>query len=318
MSEESVIKRLSEIFLVPEAGAKKFLDKSKASGEISHQISPEQWLEQRIIPNTVYVNQNEYAQMCIDALKIVPNMASTNFGTAQQRDLGQSWADTTRGYIGELACQKFLAERYETIVELDHAAGDRDKYIEKDIHQVFDRIKKVNREPNLSVGIKSAKTNAMWLDIPSFSSAEAHVFVQLEIGLSHLFAFFKGLSVFKDKVLKKGVDEKFLTEEESQTIWDTLPNLTDIPAYITGFVWRDIQYKRLSYTGKMGIKHYKINSWCGPFEKSNLTEIKQLENVPGDVNFLGIENFSKASRHLFNTGSLLWKKDDWDQLVSKL
>lgn len=140
--------------------------------------------------------------MCIDALKIVSTTAGTDFGSSRQRDFGQVWADMTRGYLGEYAFKKFLEKTYSISCELGHEIGNLGDYLPTDIHN----IKKSGeswRKPKLSIGVKAVKWNGIWFDIPSdqFNHSDIHVLVKVGTARDHLFAFFKQLSVFKDKVL---------------------------------------------------------------------------------------------------------------------
>jgi len=144
------------------------------------------------------------------------------------------------------------------------------------------------------------------------------VLVKLGTGRDHLFAYFKSISVFRDKVLQKGRDQGLITETESEEIWNILPTFSTIPAYIVGFVLKDAPYKSLCYEGKKGKKHYTITSWNGPIASGDLGRIKEIERVSGDVKFEGIGEFRHDSGYLFTTGKMRWKDADWKELVSKI
>ena len=176
------------------------------------------------------------------------------------------------------------------------------------------------REPRINVGIKATKWNGIWLDIPGdqFSHSDIHVLVKVGVGRDHLFAFFKEISVFRDKVLKCGMQAGCLDQDEADTIFNNIPSFAPIPAYISGFVPRDSEYADLSYAGKKGRIHYKIKSWNGPKRPGDLERIKNLEGVSGNVNFEGIQKFSHESGHLFNTGSLLWEESAWVQVIERI
>jgi hypothetical protein len=142
------------------------------------------------------------------------------------------------------------------------------------------------------------------------------VLVKVGAGRDHLFAFFKKISVFKDKVLKRGEDVGVLSSDESKELYDKLPTFKPIPAYICGFVRKNEQYKQLSYTGKKGNKNYTIMSWNGPIMPGDIDAIKNKEGVMGQVKFEGIGEFAHDKGYLFNTGNLLWEAKDWE-VVSK-
>ncbi len=133
-----------------------------------------------------------------------------------------------------------------------------------------------------------------------------------------MFSFFKHISVFRDKVLKKGVEVGSLTEHQADDLYHNLPTYKPIPAYICGFVRKNEGYSELSYEGKKGRKRYTITSWKGPRKKGDLDQIKATNNVSGDVKFAGIGKFSHESGYLFNTGSLRWTEEDWASVVDNI
>jgi hypothetical protein len=257
--------------------------------------------------------------MCIDALKILGSTAATDYGSSRQRDLGQLWADMTRGYLGELAFLLFLKNKFDIDSELGHEIGQLEDYLPMDIH----RIKRPGGKyhaPKMSISIKTTKWNGIWLDIPGdqFNHSDIHVFIKVGTGRDHLFAFFKKISVFRDKVLKRGVDIGCITPEESATIFDKLPTFKPVPAYISGFALKSKEYSPLSYSGKKGKKHYTITGWNGPIRPGDIDAIKERENISGNVKFMGIDEFSHDSGYLFNTGNLLWRDDDWKEVIDNI
>jgi len=312
------IERIVEKLHVSETEAELILKKAIAGGEVASKANVDDWIDQRLLPNCVFINENEYARMCIDALKILEGTAATDYGSSRQRDLGQMWADMTRGYLGEIALIKFLQDRFNIDCTLGHEQGRLQDYLPSDIH----KIKKAGesfREPRLKIGIKTSKWNGIWLDLPGdqFSHSDIHIFVKVGTGRDHLFSFFKHISVFKDKVLSKGVEVGALSEDEAQTLYDNLPSFTPIPAYICGFIKKEAHYENLSYTGKKGRIHYKILTWNGPIHNGDLQKIRESEQVHGNVRFESIGEFSHDSGYLFNTGNLLWSAEDWRQIVEQ-
>src|SRR3989344_5707931 len=107
-AQQIICNRLS----IEQAGALKLIEKAKTGQEINENLDLEEWLKSRLLPNTVLIDEMEYSKMCIDALKILGKTAATDYGGSRQRDLGQLWADMTRGYLGELAISKFLENNW--------------------------------------------------------------------------------------------------------------------------------------------------------------------------------------------------------------
>jgi hypothetical protein len=320
MTSTQAVQKISEFLKTDIKDSEKFLEKSTLAGEIKSVQDTEEWIEKRLIPNTVFIDELGYSKMCINALKSLNNIAATDYGSSRRRDLGQQWADVTRGYLGELAVSVFIKKYFGMEIRLGHEIGTLSENLPSDIHSLVDPITKVARKPNILVGIKSTKLNGIWFDIPGaqFPRSDAHIFVKVATGRDHLFAYFKSISVFRDKVLRKGTEQGLITEQESDEIWNVLPSFRQIPAYITGFVMRDYPYRNLSYDGKKGRLHFTVTSWNGPIAAGDTDRIKKKERIKGDVQFEGIGKFTHDSGYLFTTGKLLWSKEDWNTLASKL
>ncbi len=102
---------IKDQFQITSEEAQKIVEKAGAGGEFNEDFSIETWLEKRLLPNCVVIDEEGYARMCVDALKILSGTAATDYGSSRQRDMGQLWADMTRGYLGELAFLKFLEHK---------------------------------------------------------------------------------------------------------------------------------------------------------------------------------------------------------------
>lgn len=319
MKKEEAIHIIKEKLNTDEKEATLIVDKAIAGKEINDNTILEDWLNKRFLPNIIFIDEKGYAQMCIDALKILGKTAPTDYGSSRQRDLGHLWADMTRGYLGELAFSNFMKEKWNISAKLGHEVGKLEKYLPMDIHMV----KEANAEyrvPKIKVGIKAIKWNGIWFDISGdqFNHSDIHVLVKVGTGRDHLFAFFKMISVFKDKVLKVGQDVGVLTEKEADNLFNELPSFKPISAYICGFVKKNDAYSELSYTGKKGRMHYNIQSWRGAINPGDLEKIKEKENITGKVKFEGIGKFAHDRGYLFNTGNLLWAKNDWEEICKNI
>jgi len=315
----NIVASIAELLSTDEKEAEMILAKAKSGGEINTKMSESDWFEKRFKPNIVFIDEEGYTKMCVDALKILGTTAATDYGSSRQRDLGQLWADMTRGYLGEYAFQLFLKNKLGLDSQLGHDVGDLTDFLPQDIHFVREPGGEY-RIPKLTISIKTSKWNGIWLDIPGdqFNHSDIHVFVKVGTGRDHLFAFFKKISVFKDKVLMKGKSVGALTDQESDDIYNGLPNFSIIPAYICGYVKKETQYEDLPYTGKKGRKNYNILSWKGLMSPGDLDKIKIKEEVSGTVKFEGIGEFAHDKGYLFNTGSLLWTESDWKEIKNKL
>lgn len=317
MNVEQITSEVAKRLSIEKDEAEMIVSKAIAGGESTEDAISE-WYEQRFLPNLILIDEDGYSRMCIDALKILDKTAATDYGGSRQRDMGQLWADMTRGYLGEFAFQLFL-DKKGVKIKLGHEKGKLSDYLVGDIKEVQKQGEET-RLPRLQIGIKATKWNGIWFDLPGdqFNHSAAHAFIKVGTGRNHLFAFFKKISVFKDKVLKVGQDIGLLTEDESTDLYDQLPTFRPIPAYVSGFVLRDPGYPKSSYGGRKGRLHYKITSWSGPITAQDLLKIKETERVPGNIEFEGIGRFSHDRGYLFNTGNLLWKEEDWENLIDKI
>lgn len=319
MTEEDAVTIVKDKLNVDSKEANIIIGKAVDGGEITEDIPFEDWIEKRFLPNLVFIDEDGYSQMCIDALKILDKTAATDYGGSRQRDLGQLWADMTRGYLGEYAFKLFLMKKWRLTAELGHEVGELEDFLPMDIHQIKEPQGEY-RPPRLKIGIKAAKWNGIWFDIPGdqFNHSDIHVLVKVGTGRDHLFAFFKKISVFKDKILKVGQDVGSLSEEEAEKLYQELPTFTPISAYICGFVQNGSTFANLSYTGKAGRIHYTIKSWNGPIRPGDLDKIKEKESITGNVKFEGIGSFAHDNGYLFNTGSILWKESDWESVRNRI
>ncbi len=311
---------LSQNLKISEEESEVILKKAEAGKEFTNDNELEIWLNERFLPNVVFIDETGYAKMCIDALKILKSTAVTDYGSSRQRDMGQLWADMTRGYLAEYALIIFLQNNWSIQAELGHEIGELKDYLPSDIHKIKIDNEPI-RDPKIKIGIKGTKWNGIWFEIPSaqFNHSDIHILVKVGTNRDHLFAYFKHISVFKDKVLKRGIELGALNQAEADLLFDNLPLFQPIPAYISGFAITNTEYKELSYTGKKGRLHYNIESWRGEIKSGDLQRIKELENIStaGKVKFEGIGDFSHENGYLFNVGNLLWKREDWEKYVIK-
>lgn len=318
MNLEELQKIVSEKLDIPPSEARVIVEKAHVGQEFHDEETSKKWLNERFFPNIVHINEEGYAKMCIDALKILKSTAATDYGSSRQRDLGQLWGDMTRGYLAEYAFILFLEKNWGIKAELGHEQGDLKDYLPSDIHKIQKNSEPL-RDPRIKIGIKGTKWNGIWFDIPGaqFNHSDVHVLVKVGTNRDHLFAYFKHISVFKDKILKKGIEVGALDQETADLLFDNLPLFQPISAYIAGFAVRDKKYEDLDYTGKKGRLHYTIQSWNGEMKSGDLERIKDKENIEGKVKFEGIGNFAHDKGFLFNAGNLLWKREDWEKFVIK-
>jgi len=280
MNKETAIAQIIALTGVEIEAAELIVNKAKEGGEVAEKCY-ESWLYERFLPNIVKIDLSDYTRMCVDALKILGNTAATDYGSSRQRDLGQLWADMTRGYLGEIAVKNFLKAKWEIDITLGHESGTLEEYLPSDIEKVKDSSGKF-RPAKLKVSIKATKWNGIWLDIPGdqFNHSDIHLMTKVHTGRDHLFAFFKVISVFKDKVLKKGIEEGAIDESQAGDIFTKLPDFKPIVAYVAGFVEKENLLSNPRYELSVGRLHGTINAWNGEINANDLRKNKKREKYP--------------------------------------
>jgi hypothetical protein len=281
--------------------------------------------------SSAVLNEDDYLKAALHGLRLAPRMAATDYGTARQRDLGQLWADTIRGFLGEIAFAKWLREKYGLAVELDYRRGSLEEFLPSD-------IKSVNgRQPGLKISIKTTKLNGIWLDVPGAQIEHSDVYVLVRVGVTreHLLAFFKKISVIRDKLMKTALERGLLSEEELSEIWDSVPEFSSLPAYVAGFLDRaelskhiKNKYSIIEADGEVKVKRVIVNKYLGfwyPDEDIYLKNLREFlrqkgRNIRDDmkIEFEGIGDFSRTLHFVASSGLLKKRKDDWDNVVKRL
>ena len=277
----------------------------------------DRWYKNIFIPNSFSLDSDDYSEAAIQSLRIVNNIAATDYGTSRQRDFGQKWADLIRGYLGELGVKKVFKKKCNIDIDLGHDPGELEEYLPKDIHRVKTQSDVSLREPNLSVSIKAIKSNGMWLDIPGAQINHSDIFIVsvLGIGTDHLFSFFKEMSVFTNKILPEGRRLKIIDHNEEQRVLETIPNFTEIIGYVPGFQLQSID-SNFTYDGNMGRTNFTITNWAGKPSKENLEKVKE-DTGAKKVNFEGIGVFSNPDeKYVYGIGELRSSDSDWQVCIN--
>ena len=110
MSNETYINKISSLLRLNKNHSKNFYEKSLFGGEFLNDSDFENWFENRLKTNVVFLDKSDYEEMCLSSLKSLKNFAETDFGSSRQRDFNQKWADTTRGYLGEKTASAIFNE----------------------------------------------------------------------------------------------------------------------------------------------------------------------------------------------------------------
>ena len=300
---------------------------SSSGGEFgSDSESQKRWL-QRVEFHLVRLDSADYTRALIRSIWLAPGFAGTDFGGSRQRDLAQVWTDALRGFLGELAFQKFLEKRFRVSVKLSSRRGSLEEFLPSDIEQI-QKPGEGWREPKLRVSIKTTKFSGRWLDLPGAQFEHSDVFVLVKLGISrvHFLSFLKHISFIRDKLIPRARELGELSEAEAQELWNDLPEFAPIPAYIAGFLEKQglsgpIHQIACSVAGRRK-KKIKISAGVGLFSLEAVRshpEVKKLDSsgsLPIAVDPI-IESLT-SPHFLANSGALSFEREAWESLISRL
>lgn len=310
--------------------------KGAEEGREYHEGNFISWLNERFIPQTVWLSSDDYSRGITRALRQALKFTRSDFGSSKQRDLGQLWTDTARGLLGEIAVQHFFAEKLGSQIQQDTTLEqDLNNYISTDIKFIKEPSGEY-RKAKINTSIKTGKFNARWLDeysAPKIAHIDAFIFVRLGTPKEHFVAYLKDISFLKTKLFPKAVDLGELTYDILSDLWSSIPDFEPIPAYISGFLLRQdlslpIHYVKAeikgseNYMGRDTRKIY-IKEGVGIFTRKNLYARAEFRKIDPDnkikVVIEGIEKEIDNKEHFYaNSGAFSYGLENWRKLLAKL
>jgi hypothetical protein len=303
--------------------------KSAESGLEFNGIAFEDWLENRLKYQLVWLDSDDYAKALTRALWLAPHFAGTDFGTSRQRDMGQEWTDTARGFMGEIAVGKFFKEKFNVEVLPITRRGVAKEFMDTDIDEIV--LPDLQRSKSkIKVSIKTGKFNSRWLDVGTqYTYSDVYMFVKIGVLRSHFLSFLKDISFLRDKLFPKAVALKELGDQESKILWEELPTLQPLPAYIAGYVDKpnpDSPINYLNWRVKKGRKRQSIVITQGVGIMSPETirlneKIRQVDpegKLPIEIEPI-IEQLEQGDIHfLASCDGLCWGANNMSDLVKKI
>ena len=170
---------------------------------------------------------SEYAK-CLDFALAMHYRGYTpvDWGTSRRREAGQTIANWTRGQLGEIAVQRFLKDKFDTIVELDfelHGA-----IVPHDIIGVVEHG--ATRPPRLNVAIKATKFRNSYLilgasevELPARRS-DVYVLTRVDLPDDHLM-----------RISKATLSELLKGQTHSRTYLDKVLDFQLVKCEVVGF-----------------------------------------------------------------------------------
>jgi hypothetical protein len=282
-----------------------------------------QWIENRLKPNLFFLDKEDYLESCIDSLKTVYAVASTDYGSSRQRDKAQLWSDMTRGYLGEIAVRKKFASDFNIQAKLAHQPGKLADFTGSDLPSVKKAGDKNFRNAKINISIKTTKWNGIWMDVPGsqYDHSDYFVLTKINTGTDHLMAFLKEMGFF-ETVMKKGIEKKLLSELEKKMVSKQISDFSKLGlfCYVCGIHKKKKNNTKLVYKGKKGRIHYTVTSAEGYLRSGYEEEIKKKEELSdkAKVKFQSIGEFTSVNKFIVNAGRLQFAKKDWQEIASRI
>jgi len=268
----------------------------------------DKWLTERLMPNTINLSVDDYKKALFRAFKLITtaDIAKTDFGSSRQRDFGQMWTDFTRGFLGEIGIEKYFKEKFDMEIELEESeVGDVEKFLPTDITYVKDKGNL--REVKTDISIKTSKLKSMWLDIGTqLAHSDAFIFIKIGLTTDHLVSFMKD-NGFIDKILEMGKELNEIQDIEAakKEIFAKVEDIKQLPAYISGFVWKkDMESNNLVI--HTTAKNKIIIGGIGLYKDKNMAN--KIEGL-GEIS---------TPKYVASLGALRWFKKDWKDIKNKI
>lgn len=292
----------------------------------------EAWLSDRFMLQLVWLDTDDYTRAITRALPQALKFAAADFGSSRQRDLGQLWTDTARGFLGEIAFQRFLKNRFDCTIEPDLSMDkSKQEYITTDIKEVLDENTGIMRSPKINVSIKTGKFNSRWMDEYSASKTiaiDAFVFVRVGTAREHFISFLKSISFLETKLFPEAERLGEIDRQTKTEILNSIPNFEPVPAYIAGYLSRaslnlpvhSVQARLVK--GKS--KKIKILQGVGNFTLENLRADERIRAIDPDFDRLNLiidgldKNIDNNPHFYANTGALSFGVENWRRFVESL
>jgi len=184
-------------------------------------------------------------------------------------------------------------------------------------------------KPKATAGIKTGKFNSRWLDAGGqFEHSDIFIAVKVGVMRTHFISFLKDISLFKDKLFPKAVSLNALSESEAKTLWEEIPVMQPIPAYVAGYINKkditlpiDTLYCKLKGKKNRKIAVTQAVGIISVEALRNHQKIKELDpsgSLPIEIEPMISELGERDKHFLANCGSLRWGKENWVAFVKSL
>src|SRR3989344_5665638 len=117
-----------------------------------------EWFIKRFQPNSIILDKDDYSKALIRSLWIAPNLAALDFRGGRLRDFAQLWTDTARGFLGEIAVQKFIKKNFDFDTHIETRRGKVEEFMPSDLF-IIEKGAIKPRISKIKASIKTTKFN---------------------------------------------------------------------------------------------------------------------------------------------------------------
>lgn len=139
---------------------------------------------------TVILDQDSYYKALRFSLqKFYSGAPRANFATSTQREAGKYLSDHITGYLGEIAFQKFMADKFDVQLRLD---DNVDGLVRSQDIVAVSRRRGVENQPAFKISVKTSKMKNVWLIVGknevdlSDRRSDYYTFVRVELSPDHV------------------------------------------------------------------------------------------------------------------------------------
>lgn len=130
-----------------------------------------------------------YAALRFSLKKFYSGAPRANFATSTQREAGKYLSDHITGYLGELAFQKFMADKFDVQLRLDDSV---DGLVRSQDIAAVSRRRGIENQPAFKISVKATKMKNVWLIVGRNEvdlgdrRSDYYAFVRVELPPDHI------------------------------------------------------------------------------------------------------------------------------------
>jgi len=135
------------------------------------------------------IQEDYYKALRFSLKKFYSGAPRANFATSTQREAGKYLSDHITGFLGEIAFQKFMNDRFSVSLRLD---DNVDGLVRSQDIESVSRRRGVENQPAFKISVKTSKLRNVWLIVGQNEiqladrKSDYYVFVRVELKPDHI------------------------------------------------------------------------------------------------------------------------------------